>query len=339
MKHLWMGLAAGGLAMAAPSMADVKAGVDAWQQGDYERAVREWRPLADAGDPDAQFNMGQAYKLGRGVTADLAAATEWYRRAAVQGHERAQDSYGLLLFQGGQRDEAMPWLQKSASRGEPRAQYLLGTALFNGEFIGKDWVRAYALMSRAAAAGLPQARTSLTEMDKYVSADDKQKALAMAGSLAVPPQTGRIAMAQTAPAKAGAGPVAAPPSQPAPKAVGKVAAAKSVPVKTEKPESKADTPKAGSHAAARPAPKPTPTPPKSGDWRVQLGAFSDEGRARTEWKTLTGKVGGLSSHQYYLEKAGKVTRLQAGPLASDADAARLCRSVRAAGGDCLIKKI
>ena len=60
--------------LSVPARADVKAGVDAWQAGDYRTAVDEWRPLAIAGDADAQFNLGQAYKLGRGVPADLAQA-------------------------------------------------------------------------------------------------------------------------------------------------------------------------------------------------------------------------------------------------------------------------
>ncbi|MDE0945777.1 MAG: hypothetical protein OSA39_02875, partial [Sphingobium sp.] len=71
MTYLWKSMAFVALVgLAVPAMADVKAGVDAWQQGDYAKAVGEWRPLALAGDPDAQFNMGQAYKLGRGVQPD-----------------------------------------------------------------------------------------------------------------------------------------------------------------------------------------------------------------------------------------------------------------------------
>ena len=35
--------------------ADVKAGVDAWSQGDYAKALKIWRPLAESGDADAQF--------------------------------------------------------------------------------------------------------------------------------------------------------------------------------------------------------------------------------------------------------------------------------------------
>ena len=68
-----------------PAFADVKDGVDAWSRGEYRKAVEEWRPAAIAGDADAQFNLGQAYKLGRGVPVDMAMAESWYRKAALQG--------------------------------------------------------------------------------------------------------------------------------------------------------------------------------------------------------------------------------------------------------------
>ena len=66
----------------SPALADVKAGVDAWQHGNYTAAIIEWRTLAQKGDPDAQFNLGQAYKLGRGVPSDLKIAQSWYEKAA-----------------------------------------------------------------------------------------------------------------------------------------------------------------------------------------------------------------------------------------------------------------
>src|SRR3546814_1986725 len=70
----------------------------------------------------------------------------------------------------------MPLIEKSAARGEPRAQYILGTALFNGENIGKDWKRAYATMTRANNAGLPQAAKSLSLMNQYIPLKDRQEA-------------------------------------------------------------------------------------------------------------------------------------------------------------------
>jgi len=165
---------------AVSALADVKAGVDAWTQGDYDKAVHEWVPLAQAGDPDAQFNLGQAYKLGRGVPADLGRALDYYRQAALQGHDRAEDNYGLLLFQQNRRVEALPYLEHSAERGEPRAQYLLGVALFNGDLGPKDWPRAYALMTQAAKTRLPQATASLAQMNNYIPEDQRLKGLALA---------------------------------------------------------------------------------------------------------------------------------------------------------------
>ena len=103
-----------------PALADVKAGVDAWSRGEYRKAVEEWRPAAIAGDADAQFNLGQAYKLGRGVPVDMAMAESWYRKAALQGQVGAEANYGLILFQNGERAEALPWLNKSVARGAPR---------------------------------------------------------------------------------------------------------------------------------------------------------------------------------------------------------------------------
>ena len=294
----------------------VKLGVDAWTQGNYGKAATIWRPLAIAGDPDAQFNMGQATKLGRGVPIDLTAALEWYRKAAAQGHHRAEDNYGLLLFQQNRRAEAMPYIRKSADRGDPRAQYLLGTALYNGDLAARDWVRAYALMTRASRAGLPQAANSLATMDQYIPEAQRQQGLALATQIE---QNNSPAMASNAPVAAAAAtppPVAPTPVYvpPAPKPVALAAPAK----------------------AAEATQKPAAAP--GGKWRVQLGAFGTDDAAKKLWASLKGKVTRLSSYQPYLVKGGNITRLQAGPLASQAEADKLCSAVKAAGADCLIKK-
>ncbi|MBK6414493.1 SPOR domain-containing protein [Sphingopyxis sp.] len=165
--------------LTAPAHADVKDGVDAWQRGDYQGAVAQWRPAALAGDADAQFNLGQAYKLGRGVPADLAQAEAWYRRAAKQGHLQAEDNLGLVLFTANRRDEAMPFILRSAERGEPRAQYVLGTAHFNGDLAARDWPRAYALTKRASDAGLSVASARLAQLDSLIPLDQRQRGLAM----------------------------------------------------------------------------------------------------------------------------------------------------------------
>lgn len=285
------GLAMVGAMLAAPALADVKAGVDAWARGDWAGAVREWRQPAVAGDADAQFNMGQAYKLGRGVALDLAEAERWYARAAAQGHAQAEDNYGLILFQNGKRADAVQWLEKSAARGEPRSQFVLGTMLFNGDAVQKDWRRAYALMTRASSTGLPQAAATLAQMDRYVPLPDRQAALSMARDLE------RGADRPTLP----------PASTPQPS----VAAS---PLKAVK-------------AVATAAPPARSVPAAGGDWRVQLGAFRDAGNARRLWGEVAGKFAG---RQPFYEDAGGVTRLQIGPFASSADASRACAAIRPA---------
>lgn len=345
---------------AVPAYADVKAGVDAWQQGDYARAIAEWRPLAAAGDPDAQFNLGQAYKLGRGVPADLPIAIEWFRKASAQGHQRASDNYGLLLFQQGQREKAMPYIRASSDRGEPRAQYILGTAMFNGDLAPKDWVTAYALMTRAASAGLEQASTSLAVMDKYIPAEQRRQGLARATEMTKAGGT-RLATASSTTASSGLqAPVSAPaktpepapppvlrepprpiartdvpPSEPA-AARPPTRAATPPPVRTAPPPA---TPPPRQEAAQSAAPPPSaPTASTSGDWRVQLGAFSEEPRARQLWARVTRTMKSMAGYQPYLVRSGGLTRLQAGPLASNADAMRLCGTLRAEGYDCLVRK-
>jgi hypothetical protein len=217
---LRMALPAAILLGAAPALADVKSGVDAWERGDYKAAVAEWRPLAIDGDPDAQFNIGQAYKLGRGVPVDLGQAELWYRRAADQGHLQAEDNLGLVLFTANRREEAMTYIMRASDRGEPRAQYVLGTAHFNGDLAERDWARAYALTKRASDAGLQIASARLAQLDRLIPLEDRQRGLAMLPDMERNEQRTRLAAATAAmpaaskPAPSPVKPTRLPPSEP-----------------------------------------------------------------------------------------------------------------------------
>lgn len=324
------------IALAAqPAFADVKAGVDAWSNGDFAGAVKEWREPAKKGDPDAQFNMGQAYKLGRGVKQDFNLAADWYQRAAKQGHLQAADSLGHLYHYQGKVKEALPYLETSSARGEPRAQYLLATELFNGVNAPKDWVRAYALMTRASASGLSPASRSLAEMDKFIPLEQRQQGVVLAGEIEKSSSQVRAAQIAGFPINtkspvAVAQKVDVPPSKPI--AAPDIAA----------PGFPGTIPPIGGEESATPA-KPSKPVVKaaasvSGKWRIQLGAFGSEANAKKLWSSLQSKVGGLSSASHYLVPAGNVSRLQAGPFASRADAEAMCSKVKsvAAGQGCLV---
>ncbi len=325
-------IAATALGFSVPSSADVKAGVDAWGRGDYKTAIGEWRGPATNGDADAQFNLAQAYKLGRGVPMDLTQAESWYKKAADQGHLQASDNYGLILFQNNRRSEALPYLQTSASRGEPRAQYVLGTGHFNGDFVEKDWIKAYALMTRASAKGLPQATSNIGQMDKYIPISDRRRAIELAGQMEQ--QEKRIRTAQVG----GLRPV---------QATGPVQTAQLPPSRAISPQpAPAPVPGASYTLPPASAPPPAAAPTRapapvrassSGKWRVQLGAFSDQNKAKNLWNNLEGRISGLRNLQPYLVKAGSITRLQAGPFTTRAQAENMCGNVKASGNACIVK--
>lgn len=179
----------------------VKLGVEAWQRGDPAAATAIWRNLADKGNPDAAFNLGQAYRLGRGVPADVSQAKRWFEMAANKGHLDAQVSLGLLLFDSGDRPLAMDWLRKAAARGEPRALLVVGTALFNGDGVAQDPILGYAYVSRAAAQGLAPAKSTLAEMDKVMTLADRQRGVAKALEMAKAPPPKAKAPAKAQPQK------------------------------------------------------------------------------------------------------------------------------------------
>jgi len=374
-KSLAAGAAAIAL-LAAPAMADVKAGVDAWAVGDFAGAVRQWQGPADAGDPDAQFNMAQAYKLGRGVPRDLAKAETLYASAAAKGHLQAADNYGLLLFQRGERARALPYIRAAAARGDARAQYVLGLAMFNGDLVEKDWIRAYAYVNLAQQQGLPQATSALAQMDQHIPLADRQKAVALAAQLATETEATRDRQLAAADMNAlpGARPApSAPVRKPTPAApVDRAAttAANAAAVAREASKGSSGPKFAGADftldnaaetkAASRPAkplPKPTPSPsapalsapaPRpavarpaaaaaSGVWRVQLGAFGVPGNAEALWTRVKGRPE-LAGHGKLLVPTGKVTKLQAGGFASQADAASACAKLKAGGLSCLVAR-
>lgn len=369
-----MMVAAAGVPQVA--FADVKAGVDAWARDDYATAVREWQGPADKGDADAMFNLGQAYRLGRGVKADVRKAEDLFGRAAAKGHLQAADTYGLLLFQRGERAQAMPYLRTAAERGEPRAQYLLGVAHFNGDNVPQDWVRAYALASLAQQNGIEQAKAALAQMDRYIPLDQRQRGVALARELRSQAEANRarqlaaVDLGSTVPVTGSTARPAAPRPGTGQTAANAAAVARSAADNSPRnagadyarPQPAAPRPAASTPPAPAPAPAPTfvarppaprpvaatpapaPTrapapdaPATSGPWRVQLGAFSVAANANALWARVKGRPE-LAGKSRQAIAAGGVTRLSATGFASREAAQSACSRLSAGGVACLVAR-
>ena len=73
------------LSLTGAQAQDLKKGLQAYKSGDYATAIKEWRPLEEAGDPGAQYNLGFNYVQGKGIAKDLVQAYFWFGLAARQG--------------------------------------------------------------------------------------------------------------------------------------------------------------------------------------------------------------------------------------------------------------
>lgn len=65
-----------------------------------DRAVRLCREGAEAGDPDAQTDLGNFYLTGRNVPRNPAAARGWYEKAAAQNQRNAAFTLGEIYWNG-----------------------------------------------------------------------------------------------------------------------------------------------------------------------------------------------------------------------------------------------
>ncbi len=147
------------------------AGYEAFLGGRYEEAIAVWLPIAEGGDPRAQYNIGVLYANGLGVPRDMGAAMDWWERAARQLHVRAAHNLALAILTGepvgadGPREPdlgaALRWLRIGADAGYPNSQYSLGKLYAEGAGVEADPKKAAELYLAAAKQGFARAQYNL----------------------------------------------------------------------------------------------------------------------------------------------------------------------------------
>ena len=73
-----------------------ESGLASKDRGHYATALRAWLPMAEAGNAEAQNNVGYMYEEGLGVPQNYLLAMNWYRQAADNGLAEAQHNMGML---------------------------------------------------------------------------------------------------------------------------------------------------------------------------------------------------------------------------------------------------
>jgi TPR repeat protein len=140
-------------------------------RNDFETAIRVLRPLAEAGNREAQYELGFLAL----TECDLVSGREAFSlflRAAEQGHADAM--YHLAKFPEFisepfksplSDEEAWQWLLRAADSGSAQAQYDAGASLATGDWgdtgVPKDLGAALAWYRRAASTGHAEAQYNL----------------------------------------------------------------------------------------------------------------------------------------------------------------------------------
>ena len=166
------------------SAQEIDKGYEAYNDGDYASALKEWKPIAEQGYAFAQYNLGILYEYGNGVPKDYAEAVKWYRLSAEQGYAISQYSLGLMHSNGygvlKDKAEAVKWWRLSAEQGYVYAQGMLGIMYELGEGVLKDNIIAHMWYNIASGNGHKSAGDWRDGRAGYMSSSDVKKATDMA---------------------------------------------------------------------------------------------------------------------------------------------------------------
>ena len=147
------------------AVAGLKEGYEALSRKDYVTAANEYRPLAERGNPEAQYRIGRMYEFGNGYPQDKAQGIAWIRKAAAQGHADAEQELGVIYATGDgvKQDnvQAVAWFRKAAEQGDATAQYNLGLLYAKGQGVAKDYAQAFNWWRKSATQGNPDAQFKL----------------------------------------------------------------------------------------------------------------------------------------------------------------------------------
>ncbi len=132
---------------------------------DYAEALKWYRKAAEQGNDAAENNLGALYEYGNGVEKDLGEAIKWFQKAAGQGSAEAEFNIGTLYETGAgvTKDDAqaIKWYRKAAEQGHAKAQFNLGAAYHNGNGATQDDAEAMKWYRKASEQGLADAQYNL----------------------------------------------------------------------------------------------------------------------------------------------------------------------------------
>jgi TPR repeat protein len=158
-------------------IADVSAGVFRFQI-----------KLAEQGNSEAQYKVGEMYEMGKGVSVDIDKAQIWFEKSANQGHKKA--AFKLLYLEissNGLNDftkSQLANLRSEAAGGSADAQYFLGKMYAAGVGVPKSLTNALTWLNKATYNGIPEAEHEAIAVEEELARIREREAGRRATALA-----------------------------------------------------------------------------------------------------------------------------------------------------------
>ena len=177
------------LAFTQVTAQDFSKGMEAYKAGDFATALKEFKPLAEQGNAEAQNQLSFMYKEGKGVLKDATEAAKWRRLSAEQGNAAGQYGLAVMYYEGEgviqDYAETVKWLRLSAEQGggfySTLAQGFLGMLYRFAVGVPEDNLTAHMWYNIASANGsLTNAGDHRDELAALMTASEITKATAMA---------------------------------------------------------------------------------------------------------------------------------------------------------------
>ncbi len=139
-------------------------GVAAYKAGSFAQAAACFERAAQGGHAEAQYLLSNLLDAGQGIAKNEAAAAQWERKAAEQGHAYAQANLSYRHYAAGEFTEAFAWCQRAAHSRLAWAQFNLGRMFEKGEGVAQNSTEAATWYRLAAQQNFAEAQAKLADL-------------------------------------------------------------------------------------------------------------------------------------------------------------------------------
>ncbi len=178
-------------ANAGDSQAQVQVGIwaldKAMRPAEYREAAEWFRKAAESGNAEAQCRLGTLYQAGRGVAQDYTNALLWLQKAAAQNFPTALydlgDMYGTGRGVPVDRKTAAQYFRQAAELGHTYAQFNMARRCAEGQGVATNFIEAWKWYDLAQSGGIASAADGKRSVEQRLTSSELEQARSAADAL------------------------------------------------------------------------------------------------------------------------------------------------------------